>query len=369
MAEAYQDVGRRSPVSGWRNTDMNARASLFAGCVWTIVTASAASAQSMSPPAAGTVEKITVHGKALEGNLEGDSPDRAVMVYLPPGYNASPDRRYPVVYLLHGFTDNTENWWVDPKHFVNVPRAMDAALARGTAKEMILVMPDAYTRYFGSMYSSGPTTGNWEAYVADELVAYVDAHYRTIADVRSRGLAGHSMGGYGTVRIGMKRPDVFSALYSMSACCLAPVRVPDAEQGRRAEQVRTPDEVTSLDFMMKATFASAAAWSPNPRNAPLFLDLPTRDGQPRPDVIAKWTANAPLTSIDQYISNLRRLRAIAFDVGTKDGLAFGSKALDEVLASYDLPHVYETYDGDHVDGIERRLETKVFVFFSERLQF
>ena len=114
---------------------------------------------------------------------------------------------------------------------------MDIALARGVAKDMILVMPNAYTRYFGSMYSSGATTGNWEAFVADELVAYVDAHYRTLADARSRGLAGHSMGGYGTVRIGMKRPDVFSAIYAMSSCCLSPVRVPDAEQGRRAERV------------------------------------------------------------------------------------------------------------------------------------
>src|SRR5678809_1349357 len=80
--------------------------------------------------------------------------------------------------------------------------------------------PDAFTKYSGSMYSSSPTTGDWEAYIAEDLVGYVDSHYRTIANRMSRGLGGHSMGGYGTIRIGMKRPDVFSSLYIMSACCL-----------------------------------------------------------------------------------------------------------------------------------------------------
>jgi len=329
----------------------------------------AARAGAQSASTAGTVEKIIVHGKSLEGNLEGDSPDRDVMVYLPPGYKKSPQKRYPVVYLLHGFTDDTDHWWGVVKHFVSVPAAMDTALGRGAAKEMILVMPNAYTRYFGSMYSSGPGTGNWEAFVADELVTYIDGHYRTIAEPRSRGLAGHSMGGYGTVRIGMKRPDVFSAVYAMSSCCLVPGQAPDAERGRKAEQIRTADELSSADFMLKAMFASAAAWSPNPKNGPLFLDLPTRDGQPRPEVIAKWTANAPLASIDQYIANLRSLGAIALDVGTKDWLLPGSKALHDILDSYGIAHTYETYEGDHVSGVEERLETKVFAFFSEHLNF
>jgi enterochelin esterase-like enzyme len=315
----------------------------------------------------GTVERITVHGTSLEGNLAGDSPDRTVMVYLPPSYKTEATRRYPVVYLLHGFTDDTDHWWGVVPHFVSVPKAMDAALAAGAAKELILVMPNAFTRYFGSMYSSGPGTGDWEAFVAEELVAHVDGHYRTIADVKSRGLAGHSMGGYGTLRIGMKRPDVFSAIYAMSSCCLAPGRTPDPEQARRLEQVTSPDQVKDLDFMGKAMFASAAAWSPNPTNPPLFLDLPTKDGQPRPDILAKWSSNAPLSAIDQHIPRLKRLRAIAIDVGTQDRLAPGSKALDAVLTAYGVPHTFETYEGDHVNGVQQRLETKVFRFFSDHL--
>jgi S-formylglutathione hydrolase len=317
----------------------------------------------------GTVEKITVHGRALEGNLEGDSADRDVMVYLPPSYKTEPNRRFPVVYLLHGFTDDTDHWWGVVPHFVSVPKSMDKALASGATKEMILVMPNAFTRYFGSMYSSSVTTGDWEMFIVRELVAYIDGHYRTMATVASRGLAGHSMGGYGTIRIGMKHPDVFSSVYAMSACCLAPTLGFDTERGRKAEAVKSPDEVNGLDFMTKATFASAAAWSPNPKNPPLYLDVPTKDGTPRPEVLAKWIANAPLATLDQYILNLKSLKALAVDVGTKDFLLNDSKSLDARLTAYEVPHTYETYDGDHINGVANRLETKVFAFFSKQLQF
>ena len=165
----------------------------------------------------GSWEKIKVHGKALEGNLEGDSPDRDVFVYLPASYASSPNRRYPVVYFLHGYAAHAETYW----NSLAVASAADAA---GT--EMILVLPDAYTIYDGSMFSNSPTTGDWETFIADDLVSYIDGHYRTIADRAARGLSGHSMGGYGTVRIGMKRPDAFGALYAMSSCCL----LQDAQQ-------------------------------------------------------------------------------------------------------------------------------------------
>lgn len=211
-------------------------------------------------PRLGRVERIQVHGKSLEGNLEGDSPDRDVAVYLPPGYNTSGNRRYPVLYLLHGFTDNVDNWWGVKPHFVNVPVVVDKALAAGV-KEMIVVMPNAFTRYQGSMYSNSVTTGDWESYIAEELVAYIDAHYRSVADARGRGLAGHSMGGYGAIRIGMKRPGVFSRLYLLSPCCMA---ASNPRPNPKAEAIHDPAEVAGADFFTKAMFASAAAWSPNP---------------------------------------------------------------------------------------------------------
>ena len=163
----------------------------------------------------GKLERITVHGKSLEGNLEGNSPDRDVFVYLPPSYAQEPNRRYPVVYTLHGYGLRAQQW----VGFANVA-GLERGLAAGTTKEMILVSPDAFTLQNGSFYSNSKATGDWETFIAEELVQYIDRNYRTIPDRMSRGLAGHSMGGYGTFRIGMKYPEVFSSLYAMSACCM-----------------------------------------------------------------------------------------------------------------------------------------------------
>src|SRR6478609_7466642 len=124
-----------------------------------------------APERPGSIEKIKVHGKALEGNLEGDSPDRDVFVYLPASYTSSPNRRYPVVYFLHGYAAHAETYW----NSLSVAAAADAAHA-----EMILVLPDAFTVYDGSMFSNSPTTGDWETFVASDLVNHIDGHYRTI---------------------------------------------------------------------------------------------------------------------------------------------------------------------------------------------
>src|SRR5579862_2476038 len=194
-----------------------------AGVLWLQTSAHAAT----NADRKGAVERIKVHGKSLEGNLEGDSPDRDVFVYLPPSYGTEKNRRYPVVYFLHGYGVKAETYW----NLMTVPATADKLMADGTVHEIILVHPDAYTIYSGSMYSNSPTTGDWETFITHDLVDYIDNHYRTIANRDSRGLAGHSMGGYGTLRIGMKYPQVYSSIYAMSSCCLmnnpgAPPRPP-----------------------------------------------------------------------------------------------------------------------------------------------
>ena len=353
----------------WSQTQPSAAQAAAASAATAPAAGAAASALQPPPASAGKYERVTVHGKSLEGNLEGDSPDRMVSVYLPPGYAKSPKRRYPVLYMLHGYTDSDTRWFgLTGKHFVSVQAAVDKAYASG-ARELIIVMPDAFTKYAGSMYSSSAATGNWEAFVTEDLVSYVDKHYRTIAKRASRGLAGHSMGGYGTLRIGMKYPGVFSSLYAMSPCCMGASLQPSPEAMARAATVKTPEEFAAMDFGTKAMIASAAAWSPNPHRPPYF-DLPIVDGKPVPDVIAIWAANAPLSMVHQYIPNLKKYDAIAFDAGDKDvGIAPTVTALDGILAGYGVTHVSEIYGGNHVDHIEQRLETKVLPFFSEHLGF
>ena len=320
----------------------------------------------------GTVERIKVYGKGLEGNLAGDLPDREVSVYLPPGYKANPNRRYPVVYMLHGFTDSDAKLYGFESHWMNLPDVLNKAFGEGNKQEMIFVTPNAFTRFQGSMYSSSVTTGNWEDFIAKELVTYIDKNYRTIPKAASRGLAGHSMGGYGAMRIGQKFPEVFSSLYLLSPCCLEPTsNVPqDSAAQARLQAVQTQADLEKADFFTKATFASAAAWSPNPQKPPFYLDLPLENGELQPLVLAKWTANRPLATIDQYIFNIHKLNALAFDAGSEDrGIAASIKKLDKVLHSYGIKHFYEEYDGDHINRIAERIGTNLLSFFSENLSF
>lgn len=318
---------------------------------------------------AGKVERIKVHGKSLEGNLSGDSPDRDVTIYLPPSYASAKNRRYPVIYLLHGFTDSDEKWFNHNgvKHWMNAGTQLDKAIAAG-AQEVIVVQPNAYTRFQGSFYSNSATTGNWEDFVAKDLVAYIDKNYRTLANVASRGLAGHSMGGYGTIRIGMKHPDVFSSIYSMSPCCLAASEPrPPRPGSEKIEAMQSIEEVLKADFGTKAAFALAAAWAPNPQNPPFFLDLPFKGGQVQPSVYGRMAANAPVAMLDQYVSEVKKLKGIAIDIGDKDGLIGGAKAMSEALKRYDIPHSYVVYEGDHINRVAERIEKHMMPFFSERL--
>jgi enterochelin esterase-like enzyme len=313
-----------------------------------------------------TVEHIKIHGAYLEGNLEGDAVDRDVFVFLPPGYAKEKSRRYPVVYALHGYSIGAEQW----THEIHVPQTIEGAFAQG-AKEMIVVLPDSKTVHNGSMYASSITTGDFENYIAHDVVAYIDAHYRTIPDRASRGLVGHSMGGYGATRIGMKHADVFGALYIMSPCCLSPrfFATPNPEIEKQLAAVKTPEDSAKLPFFARAMLASAAAFAPDPKNPPLYLDLPVKDGQPQPDVQAKFTANSPLAFIDQYIDQLRRYHAISIDVGDQDGLKVDTGKLHDVLDTYGIKHGFEIYKGTHTSAVADRFQNHVLPFFSQNLCF
>lgn len=327
---------------------------------------------SIAQPKQGTVERIKVHSKALEGNLSGDSPDRDVSIYLPPSYKTEKNRRYPVVYMLHGFTDDDAKWFGVVKHWINLPEVLNKTFTDGKTKEMIVVMPNGFTKFKGSMYSNSVTVGDWETFVTKELVAYIDKNYRTLAQASSRGLSGHSMGGYGTMRLGMKSSDVFSSIYALSPCCMEPGQAnPMMKQMmKKVEVVKTEEDVKTQDFFGMAMLASAAAWSPNPKNPPFFIDLPFRDGEVVPTILARQHANATLAMIHQYIPNLKRLKAIGIDAGTKDfGISGATKQLDQVLTDYGIAHFYESYDGDHLNRIAERIQTKTMPFFSENLVF
>ncbi|HEU4651507.1 MAG TPA: alpha/beta fold hydrolase, partial [Croceibacterium sp.] len=292
---------------------------------------------------------VTMHSPAIEGNLEGNTADRTVLVVTPPGYDEHPDKRYPVVYFLHGY-------WATPQMYQDMAKfdeVVDGAAAQGN--EVILVMPDGHSKLKGGFYSSSPTVGDYESFVADDLVKWVDASYRTIAQRASRGLAGHSMGGYGTARIAMKHPEVFSSIYMMSACCLDPMQM-TAEQARTIEAM-TPEQVAAAQFGQLAPLSTLATWSPDPKDDG-FLKVYTGlkpDGTIDPLVNQRLAANSPVVLVPQYLPALNSLEAFAMDIGDKDFLQQGNAAFRSELDRFGVKYEFELYDGDHGNRIAERV--------------
>jgi enterochelin esterase-like enzyme len=306
-----------------------------------------------------TVEEIEVHGASLVGNLEGNTVDRQVMVVLPPGYASSPDKRYPVVYYLHGFAIDGKNFY----NYMRVPEAVAKNAAEGN--EFIVVVPSTLTKMGGSMYSSSVTTGDFRKFIAEDLVAYMDSHYRTIPTRGGRGLAGHSMGGYGTWVIGMDYPHVFDSIWAQSACCVSP----------RTETVKSATDMAAVPiegvdqsgFGMRAGLASAVAWAPNPQNPPFFVDWPIKDGAVDPLVIARWANNSPLAMVASHVGALQSFDAIGADVGDKDGLVRDDTLIHEELAKFGIAHEWAIYEGTHTDKIGQRFADVVLPFFAKHL--
>ncbi|MFI5230242.1 MAG: alpha/beta hydrolase [Gemmatimonadales bacterium] len=353
---------------------MGVRTSLCALALITSVTLGAAAQRAAS----GRVQFDTVHARSLENDKYGDSPDREVLVYLPPSYDSSGTRRYPVLYLLHGFGASDRSWLSGYKGF-SIGPAMDSLVAAGAVREMIVVMPSARTRLGGSFYVNSESEGDWEDFITRELVSYVDGRYRTLARPESRGLAGHSMGGYGTLAVGMRHAgDEYGALYAMSACCTHFSGEPGPDEIPAWEtllHLGSPSDVASLSFYPQVFLALSAAISPNPNRAPLYVDFPfeLKDGrlQAVPAVQDEWAEHAPYDMLPRYADRLKRLRGLAIDIGTHDQLVAPASiaALDSALTRAGVAHTYETYEGTHTSAIGQRMTMRVLPFFSRTLDF
>ena len=304
---------------------------------------------------------VEVRSAAIEGNLEGNSANRKVLVVTPPGYDENPNKRYPVVYFLHGYWAPVEA----QQQGFRLHEAVQAAAEAGN--ELIMVMPDGYSKLRGGFYSSSPTVGDYESFVAEDLVEWVDANYRTIAKRDSRGLAGHSMGGYGTARLAMKHPETFSSIYMMSACCLDPMPI-TAEQARQIEAM-TPEQIAAAQFGELAAVSTLATWSPDPTDEgvlKVYTGL-KEDGTLDPLVNQRLAANSPVVMLPQYLPALNGLEAFAMDIGDKDFLLEGNRLFRAELDRFGIEYDFELYEGDHGNRIAERIRTEVLPFFGEHL--
>jgi S-formylglutathione hydrolase FrmB len=324
--------------------------------------------------AQGVLVTDTITSPALEGNLLGDPAARNMTIYLPPGYDTS-DRRYPVLYLMPGLGAN-DRWWAYGEYSefftlagvalpTDFPEAgfadmIDDLIAAGQVQPMIIVMPDISTMYGGSFCVNSELNGNYEDYIIQDIIPYIDANYRTLPDRDSRGIAGHCMGGYCAMYLTMRHPDVFGAAASHSGMISIVATVPASLELIAAENPDglTPTGPDPTKTWTTSLYTLSAAWSPNPNNPPFFVDLPVDENlQVREDVLQRWAAHDPAQMIPAHISDLASLRGIYMDGGDKDELGLGlvAQMVSQALSAAGIENQFEMFDGMHMDKMYTRL--------------
>jgi pimeloyl-ACP methyl ester carboxylesterase len=308
-----------------------------------------------------------------------------VTVFLPPSYFNEPGRRFPALYLLHGYNGTSTSWASGSYQGFNIQISMEVLLREGRIREMIVVMPDARNGYGGSYYTNSPVTGNWEDFVSRDLVGYVDSHYRTLPQAASRALGGQSMGGYGAVYLGVKGSDVFGVVYGTSPCCLDFVAdLADGDAWMTTLQIRSRDDLGTLPqsgIRWKGNYPSAliglaAAVSPNQTKPPLFVDLPFELVGGRAlrveSVVRRWLESCPAAMVERYRSKLLQLHGLRVTVGARDHLPHipeGARSLSRALTRHGVPHTFDDLDTDHASSVREWMETLVLPYCSEKLAF
>lgn len=315
-------------------------------------------------PPRGIVALERFTSRVLAGNAAGDPATRTVPVYLPPSYAVEPARRYPVAFVLSGFTGRGRMLLNDQAWTPALNERMDALVAAG-CPEMILVMPDCFTRFGGSQYLNSSATGRYEDHLVQELVPWVDQWFRTLGGPAHRGVMGKSSGGYGALVLGMRHPEVFGAVASHSGdmafdyCYRGDVpafatRVRHAGglepwlAGFVAARQKPREDFDALNIL-----AMAACYSPNPDAPPFGIDLPIdlATAEWRDDVWQRWLGHDPIVMLDARADALRGMRLLYLDCGTRDefGLHLGLQQFTRRLERLGIAHHAETFDDSHMN--------------------
>lgn len=318
-----------------------------------------------------------LYSSALE-NTGGEDPTRRVSVYLPPGYDRT-SGKYPVIYYLHGITQSDSSLIAENR----IDKILDQAIAKGKIEPVILVMCDQYTLYRGSFYTNSSLTGNWSDFTAKDLVSYIDKKYRTLSGRESRGIAGHSMGGHGAIKLGMLFPNVFSSVYALSPYVLGL----EKDYGKESQAYKQAQLVGSRDTLINgykylnanAVVAVGRAFSPNANKPPFYADLPytyIADSLViNSEVLDLWNKNLPNEMIKDYVSQLKSLKAIKLDWGRDDFFTHippTSRKFSEKLTELGIEHFAEEYNGSHLDKIyteDGRFINDMLPFFNNCLKF
>lgn len=305
---------------------------------------------------AGTVKILRHTSRVLAGNPLDDPVTRDVIVYMPPDYDSG-DERYPTVYCLTGFTGRGRMLLNDQAFTPNLAERMDRLIAAGTIRPMIVVMPDCFTHLGGSQYINSSATGRYEDYLTQEIVRFVDDNFRTLVHPEQRGVMGKSSGGYGSLVMGLRHPDVFGLVCSTSGDAYFEIcYIPDMAKAFRAikgdppafiERFWATEKKRKDDFPGLNIIGMSACYSPNGTGFDLPFDLKT--GELRGDIWHRWLEHDPVRLVEKYVENLKRLKLLYIDAGTRDefGLDIGARVLSSKLSANGVTHLHEEFDDGH----------------------
>ena len=297
----------------------------------------------------GQIVRETIDAPSLRENSFGDTSKRQITVYLPPSYDVEKNRNYPVVYLLHGYTGNNNLWTGGGYIAGNIQNSMASWVESEKLKEIILVMPNSHNKLNGSWYSNSSATGRWGDYISKDVVNYIDSNYRTLPQPQSRGVIGHSMGGYGGMKIGMLYPEVFSCMGSLAGWFYD--SNPESSAPYK-KNVKDWTDYYSLAWSKQVKFSRWAAFCPNPKNPPFFCDFPyiyDENDQvvKNPDAFKSYMENDIRQMVDKYTNVLKDRLAIYIDCGTSDELIVHARDIREKLNKLGIKHVYNEFSGGH----------------------
>ncbi len=309
----------------------------------------------------GTVKVLRHESQILKGNPLGDKHVRDLYVYLPPNYESEKDKYFPTVYCLTGFTGRGKMFLNDNAFAPNLAERLDKLTADGTIKPMIAIMPDCFTYYGGSQYVNSSATGYYEDYLTEAIVPFVDENFRTALDKNSRAVMGKSSGGYGALVMAMRHADRFGLACSTSGdayfeFCYFPgiaegFRAIKGEPKALIEKFwRETERKGKDDFAALNTIGMSACYAPNDA-AELGFDLPfdLETGEIRWDVWARWLEHDPVRLVEKSVENLKSLKLLFIDAGTRDEFALdlGAKILCRRLKEFDIPYLTEEFDDGH----------------------
>jgi hypothetical protein len=320
---------------------------------------------------AGRIDEHVITSDLLRDNPLGDPYERPLLVYVPPGYDDDPGRRFPVVYVIQGYTGHVGMWRNRSPYRQPFPETADAVFARGEAPPALVVFVDAWTKFGGSQFVDSPGTGRYHSYLCDEVVPWVDGHYRTLAAAPHRAISGKSSGGFGAMITPMLRPDLFGALGTHSGDSLYEYSyIPEFPKAVRhlrdydgdiwrwwADFQSRPSFTKPADHDLLMLLGVSACFSAN-EDGTIELPFDPATGQLRESVWQRWLDWDPVRMAPRYPDQLAALRGIWIDAGVRDEwfLDIGATAFRQTLRDIGVPDdaiSFELFDGTHM-GVDYR---------------